>query len=89
MTERADFETTVGGIPCGVVIDLYEVNRPCANADNPWDYYGYTECDWHLVDRKGYKAAWLANKMTPEDSRRIAQEIEKHVERERRYAYEP
>lgn len=89
MAERADFETTVGGIPCGVVIDSYVVNRPCPYADSDWDYYGYTECDWHLVDRKGYKAGWLALKMTPEDSRRIALEIEKHVERERRYAYEP
>ena len=89
MVERADFETTVGGIPCGVVIDYYESVQGNSSADNPWDYHGYTECEWHLVDRKGYKAEWLASKMTPQDSRRITQEIDEHIAHRSRDLCEP
>lgn len=76
-----DFETTVCGIPCGVVITHYldvpgSFNR---NANSDVDYYGLTECDWYLVDRKGYKAKWLEKKLTNKDIDRINYEIEKYM----------
>ena len=71
--ERPDFETIVCGIPCGVVIDSF-IDIPSYkgsphNCDSDLDYYGYTDIEWHLIDRKGYMASWLERKM---DKREIA-----------------
>ena len=30
-------------------------------------FYGYTECEFDVLDRKGYRAAWLERKMTSQD----------------------
>ena len=76
---RADFETKVCGIPCGVVIERYEVyppfNGPSHMCESDVDYYGYTICEWHLVDRKGYTAVWLETKMRSQDRIDIENEI--------------
>ena len=77
MKHSADFETTVAGIPCGVVVSHYEkVEGDKGTWASDVDYYGYTECDWFLVDRKGYRANWLEGKMTRKDERRIEREID-------------
>ena len=39
------------------------------------DYYGYTEFDYAILDRKGYKAAWLEKKMTAADKAFIEEQI--------------
>jgi hypothetical protein len=39
------------------------------------DYYGYTESEWEVLDRKGYKAAWLERKLSSKDESRIESEI--------------
>lgn len=76
MRERADFKTRVKGIPCGVVVDSFNVVEPQGKfADSDLDCYGYTEIEYHLLDRKGYRAKWLENKMTDKDKDLIEIEI--------------
>ena len=69
----ADFETTVAGIPCGVVITSYVGARPFrqhtfagagpGDCDAPED----EDVEWRLVDSKGYPAGWLEEKMNDDD----------------------
>ena len=68
MKHEATFETTVAGIPCGVVVTHYEIDRA--------DDGDFVECDWFLVDTKGYRANWLEKKVTRQEERRIAYEID-------------
>jgi len=61
----ADFETTVAGIPCGVVITSYSGARPWRQhtfsgaGPGDCDPPEYEEVEWLLVDSKGYPAGWL------------------------------
>lgn len=78
-----DFKSTVAGIPCGICIDSYHhvpsfQGSPhlCDSAD---DFYGYTETEFTIVDRKGYDANWLASKATDADHERIIEEITNHI----------
>ena len=78
--ECADFETTVAGIPCGVVITSYVGARPFrqhtfagagpGDCDAPED----EDVEWRLVDSKRYPAGWLVDKMRNADERRIERE---------------
>ena len=78
--ECADFETTVAGIPCGVVITSYVGARPFrqhtfagagpGDCDAPED----EDVEWRLVDSKGYPAQWLEEKMNDNDVTRIERE---------------
>lgn len=65
----------ISGIPCLLGVSYFEsVSGSFSyNADSDLDYYGYTECDYDILDRKGYPAAWLERKMT-EDERCLAEE---------------
>jgi len=64
-------ETTVAGIPAQIgVIDFTSVRGSKSySAPSDVDFYGYTEMSFELLDRKGYRAAWLdakANKQSIE-----------------------
>jgi hypothetical protein len=39
------------------------------------DYYGYTESEWVVLDRRGRPAAWLERKLTDAERSRIEQEV--------------
>ena len=73
----ADFETTVAGIPCGVVITSYSGARPWRQhtfsgaGPGDCDPPEYEEVEWRLVDSKGYPAEWLEEKMNDNDLTRI------------------
>jgi hypothetical protein len=68
MKHAADFETTVAGIPCGIVITHYLIDRA--------DDGDFVERDWFVVDSKGYRADWLNTKITDKEERRINREID-------------
>ena len=70
------FETTIQGIPCQIHVTTCNVVKGSYsyNAPSDWDYYGYTEFEFDVYDRKGYRAAWLERKMTPKDEARIQEE---------------
>ena len=72
-------ESNVRGIPCLIEVISCTVVKPwkgsahtCPSAD---DYYGYADVEFNVLDRKGYKAAWLERKMTNVDRSRIKTEI--------------
>jgi hypothetical protein len=75
--ETADVETEVRGIPCGIVVDGYTPGRPMHISKFPGAGYGDAEppepeeIEWHLIDRKGYRADRLAEKMTDDDCREV------------------
>ena len=77
---EAEIETTIAGIPCLIGVTHYECVRGSYNynAASDWDYYGYSEAEWDVLDRKGYKAAWLERKLTARDHDRINAEIDQY-----------
>lgn len=83
MKQSADFDTTIAGIPCGIKVFSYNRQEPwsgsaytCPSSD---DYYGYVEFDFIVLDRKGYEAYWLYEKMTENDENRILKEYEESI----------
>ena len=75
----ATIPTRISGIPCLIgVIDYHKQaphNGSPLTCNSDWDYYGYEESDWEVLDRKGYKAAWLAKKITKYDEDNISEAI--------------
>lgn len=79
----AIINTRVAGIPCQARTTYYDYaprgrGSPHLYA-SPEDYYGYEDIEFELLDRKGYKAAWLERKMTKADKTRIENEISRHI----------
>jgi hypothetical protein len=74
MSYIAKFDSTVAGIPCQIGVMRYSHSPGNYYADSDWDYYGYTESEWEVLDRRGRRAEWLERKMT--DSIRDDIEIE-------------
>lgn len=77
MTYLAEIESTVAGIPCLIgVTEFISVRGSYSyHADSDMDYYGYTESEWVVLDRRGRPAAWLERKLTDADRSRIEQEV--------------
>lgn len=77
-TKRYDrIESQIAGIPCLIEITYFlKVKGDSSTWASDWDYYGYTESEWNVRDRKGYPAAWLEKKLTGADQERIESEIE-------------
>lgn len=77
---QAEIESTVAGIPCIIGVTHYEsvTGSYSYNAPSDLDYYGYNDAEWEVLDRKGYKAAWLEKKLTKSDIVRIEEEIAQH-----------
>jgi len=82
MTYIAEIETRVAGIPCIIGVTEYERVKGSYsyNAPSDMDYYGYTESDWELCDRRGRPAPWLVNKLSRDDYTRIEQEIAEYMD---------
>jgi len=82
--QTIDLESSICGIPCGIHIDTLQVVKPfrgsphlCDSAD---DFYGYSEIEFTVLDRKGYPAPWLEDKLTPAITADIEIEILTHIE---------
>lgn len=89
MKHTPDFSTTVCGIPCGVIIESFtDVKPDYTSWASPEDYYGYTKSEWFIVDRKGYRAEWLENKMSQNDRDEINAEVTKHCREQAQNAKE-
>ena len=73
---QAEFESRVAGIPCiiGVTHYVRVKGSHSYNAASDMDYYGYTECDFVVLDRRGRPAPWLERKLTDSIQRDIEQE---------------
>jgi hypothetical protein len=66
-------------IPVTVVVDRYFYQRPDAGADNPDDYYGYTDIEWHLEDSDGNKLTNIERLLSKKDIGFINDEIEESI----------
>jgi len=73
----AEIESRVAGIPCIIGVSHYESVKGSYSyhAASDMDYYGYTECEFDVLDRRGRKAPWLERKLTDKDTSRIEQEV--------------
>lgn len=71
-------ETTISGIPCKIGILTYIKVPPwkgsAMSAPSDLDYYGYTDLEYDILDRKGYPAPWLEKKLS-ESGRDILEEF--------------
>ena len=73
-------ETRIAGIPCIVETTHISIVRADHLADSDWDYTGYSEMEWVVLDRRGRPAPWLQRKVTDEDEERINEEIFNQME---------
>ena len=73
------FASQVAGIPCIIRVESYFKQRAwrgsAHNCPSDWDYYGYEEIEYSVLDRKGYPAAWLERKITTKEHSRITEEV--------------
>lgn len=64
------FDTRIAGIPCQIGVTYFHYQPPwrgsAQTCDSDWDYYGYTELEYDVLDRRGRPAAWLEKKMDDE-----------------------
>lgn len=71
----ATFESRVAGIPCRIMVTFYQVTKPDYSTwASDRDYYGGSEFEYRILDRRGYHAAWLEAKATEADNERIERE---------------
>lgn len=78
----AEIEHTVCGIPCLIGVIDYEPYVPAYISGPPENCYpaeGGT-ADYEILDRKGYRANWLAKKMTAKDEDAVQEAIFNHME---------
>ena len=73
----ADLDSTISGIPCGIWIGAIDAKEGTFSirAETPEEYNNYCNIEFKVLDRSGYPAPWLENKMTDEDTARIEGEI--------------
>ena len=67
--------STIKGIPCIISVTYCKHYSGPLNAPSDLDYYGFTEIEFDVLDRKGYKAPWLERKLTDDEIERIEREI--------------
>jgi hypothetical protein len=77
MSYIAEIETRVAGIPCIVGVVEYNCVKGSYSyhAASDWDYYGYTDLDYVILDRRGRPAAWLERKLDDDMRADIEREI--------------
>ncbi len=82
MTYIAEIESRIAGIPCLIGVTHFNSVRGSYsyNAPSDMDYYGYTESEWEVLDRRGRPAAWLERKLTDRERSRIDEEVFEHME---------
>jgi hypothetical protein len=75
-------ESSINGIPCQIKVTSYNRVKGSMsyNAPSDMDYYGYTEMEWEILDRKGYPASWLEKKISDRENDRIEQAIIDYME---------
>ena len=58
----------IAGVPCLIGVTGYLYQPPCkghpSTCASDWDYYGYEEIEWEILDRRGRPAPWLERKLS-------------------------
>lgn len=75
------FDTRVCGIPAKIhVFNVTVVKGSFSyNAPSDLDYYGYTEFDYEIQDRRGRAAPWLERKLTTRDRDDLETKIQEQI----------
>ena len=62
-------QTRLAGIPCQIAVtDFRRVEGSYSyNAPSDADFYGYTDYDYEVLDRRGRPAPWLEKKVSQAD----------------------
>ena len=71
---RITFDTQVCGIPCTVVIMAYHPYRRAVYSGDMCGPEEHPSAEWILLDRRGYRAGWLEDKLGCDDIERIDEE---------------
>jgi hypothetical protein len=74
------FDSRVAGIPCQIGVLDYKRHAPLSahQAHSDIEFYGFTETDYVLLDRRGNPAPWLQDKVS--DDSDILAEIQEQME---------
>ena len=82
MNYIAEIKYELQGIPCLIgVIEYSRVDGSFSyNADSDLDYYGYTECDWRILDQRGRPAPWLKKKIDAKEESFINEVVNNYME---------
>lgn len=77
-----EFDYKIAGIPCIIEVTHYHAVKGSHsyNAASDWDYYGYVEIEYRVLDRKGKPAAWLERKVTDAIDTEIKADIAARME---------
>ena len=77
-----DYKITVLSMPCGAVVESFSPGYPAKLNALPEDCYegAEDEMEFIIVDRKGYRADWLMDKMTDDDWDDAREQIFKGME---------
>ena len=78
--QKTLIEARISGIPCLIQVNAFQHYAGCHSGSSDWDYHGFCEMDWDVLDRRGRKAAWLAKKLTSSDESRIESEIAEYFQ---------
>lgn len=74
-----DVQTRVAGIPCIARVTHFYRQSPwrggAQSCPSDMDWYGFTECEFQILDRRGRPAPWLERKLTDDEVARIEEEI--------------
>ena len=69
----------IAGVPCLIGVTGYLYQPPCkghpSTCASDWDYYGYEEIEWEILDRRGKPAPWLDRKLSPADRAAITSHL--------------
>jgi hypothetical protein len=72
-------EIRIAGIPALAGITHFVHVPPFSGSshmcDSSDDYYGYTEVEWDVLDRKGRPAPWLEKKLTAKEKFQIETDL--------------
>jgi len=85
-TYIADVRCYLGDLPFLARVTYYKVIPPwkgsCYTAPSDMDYYGFTECEYEVLDRRGRPVSWLERKLTDKDDDRIRESIDEYMRKE-------
>lgn len=70
------FDTQVHGIPCQCQVHQFIPYRPASGTSNEAHPPEEAEFSFILLDRKGYKAAWLEKYLKDDDFQRLLDEYQ-------------
>jgi len=81
-----DVRCYYGDLPFVARVTYHKVVPPwpgsCYTAPSDMDYYGYTECEYEVLDRRGRPASWLERKLTQKNDDHIRENIDEYMRKE-------